>query len=68
MADVLDMIRDRKLAMITESQQLAKAHAQLNAQLQQVKARLMSLDVELDVLEAWRKKLEAPVDKPKEGE
>jgi|TARA_R100001530_G_scaffold84695_2_gene59004 hypothetical protein len=54
--ELKEEINNRKLEMITQSQQLEKHKIVTTNQLQQINMALMELDVELKILNKWEDK------------
>ena len=55
--NIIKIIQERKLEMVNESQQAERQRQILEAQLGQVRGKLLELDVELKVLHQWEKRL-----------
>ena len=53
----LDVIKERKLEMLKESQEKGKQAEQLNAQLQYIRGQLAEMEIELRLLDKWETKL-----------
>ena len=55
--NIIKIIQERKLEMVNESQQAERQRQILEAQLGQVRGKLLELDTELKVLHQWEKRL-----------
>lgn len=63
--EIMEMINERRLEMLKESQKMGEYKGKLTNELQMVNMKLVELEAELKVLDRWEVKLTPPQESAK---